>query len=80
MKTFKILMPFLLAAFALVGCDTDDLWNDIDELKNRVESLEVIVSGLNDNVNALRAFIDGNKTIKSFEKTADGYKITRWRI
>lgn len=75
MKTFKILMPFLLAAFALVGCDTDDLRNDIDELKNRVESLEVIVSGLNDNVNALRAFIDGNKTIKSFEKTADGYKI-----
>ena len=68
-------MPFLLAAFALVGCDTDDLRNDIDELKNRVKSLEVIVSGLNDNVNALRAFIDGNKTIKSFEKTADGYKI-----
>ena len=75
MKTFKFLMPFLLAAFTLVGCNTDDLRNDIDELKNRVESLEAQVSALNDNVNALKVFVDGNKTIKSYEKTEDGYKI-----
>lgn len=75
MKTFKFLMPFLLVAFVLAGCDTDDLKNDIDELKNRVESLEAQVSVMNDNVNVLKVFVDGNKTIKSWEKTAGGYKI-----
>lgn len=75
MKTFKFLMPFLLVAFALVGCDTDDLRNDIDELKNRVESLEAQVSAINDNVNALKVFADGGKTISSYEETESGYKL-----
>ena len=41
MKTFKFLMPCLLVALAVTGCDTDDLRNDVDELKNRVESTVV---------------------------------------
>lgn len=75
MKTFKFLMPFLLVAFALVGCDTDDLRNDIDELKNRVESLEALVSTMNDNVNALKVFAEGGVTISSYEKVGDTYKL-----
>lgn len=77
MKTFKFLMPFLLVAFALVGCNTDDLRNDIDELKNRVESLEAQVSALNDNLNALRVLVDGNKTIQSYvyDEETDKYTV-----
>ena len=63
MKTFKFLMPFMLAVLVFAGCDTDDLRNDIDELKNRVESLEAQVASINENMNALRVLIDGNKTI-----------------
>lgn len=75
MKTFKFLMPFLLVAFTFVGCNTDDLRNDIDELKNRVESLEALVSTMNDNVNALKVFAEGGVTISSYEKVGDTYKL-----
>ncbi len=75
MKTFKFLMPFLLVAFTFVGCNTDDLRNDIDELKNRVESLEALVSTMNDNVNALKVFAEGGVTISSYEKDGDTYKL-----
>ena len=77
MKIFKFLMPFLLVAFALVGCDTDDLRNDIDELKNRVESLEAQISAINENMNVLQVLIDGNKTIQSceYDETTRQYKL-----
>lgn len=75
MKTFKFLMPFLLVAFTFVGCNTDDLRNDIDELKNRVESLEALVSTMNDNVNALKVFAEGGVTISSYEQIGDKYKL-----
>ena len=75
MKIFKFLMPFLLVAFTFVGCNTDDLRNDIDELKNRVESLEALVSTMNDNVNALKVFAEGGVTISSYEKVGDTYKL-----
>ena len=76
MKTFKFLMPFLLVAFALVGCDTDDLRNDIDELKNRVESLEAQVSAINGNMNALQILVEGNKTIKNIAFENGVYTLT----
>lgn len=78
MKTFKFLMPILLAAFAFVGCDTDDLKNDIDELKNRVESLEALVSSMNDNINALKVFTDGGKTVQScvYDEATGKYTVT----
>ncbi|MCR8894282.1 DUF4988 domain-containing protein [Bacteroides sp. ET336] len=78
MKTFKFLMPFMLAVLALASCNTDDLRNDIDELKNRVESLEAQVASINENMNALRVLIDGNKTISSYtyDETTGTYKLT----
>lgn len=78
MKTFKFLMPFMLAVLVFAGCDTDDLRNDIDELKNRVESLEAQVASINENMNALRVLIDGNKTISSYtyDETTGAYTLT----
>lgn len=78
MKTFKLLMPFMLAVLVFAGCDTDDLRNDIDDLKNRVESLEAQVASINENMNALRVLIDGNKTISSYtyDETTGAYTLT----
>lgn len=78
MKTFKFLMPFMLAVLVFAGCDTDDLRNDIDDLKNRVESLEAQVASINENMNALRVLIDGNKTISSYtyDETTGAYTLT----
>ena len=69
MKTLKSLLPFVLAVFALAGCKTDDLEKDIDALTDRVNSLEAQVSLLNDNLNALRVFMDGGVTISKVDKT-----------
>lgn len=78
MKTFKFLMPFMLAVLVFAGCNTDDLRNDIDDLKNRVENLEAQVASINENMNALRVLIDGNKTISSYtyDETNGTYKLT----
>lgn len=66
MKSLKSLLPFLLVVFALAGCKTDDLEKDIDALTDRVTSLEAQVSLLNENLNALRVFVDGGKTITGY--------------
>lgn len=78
MKTFKFLMPFMLAVLVFAGCNTDDLRNDIDDLKNRVENLEAQVASINENMNALRVLIDGNKTISSYtyDKSTGAYTLT----
>lgn len=77
MKSIKFLMSVLLCMFVLAGCDTDDLKNDLHELTNRVESLEAQVSSMNDNMNALRVFVDGKKTIQSWSLDEKGnYNIT----
>lgn len=78
MKTFKFLMPFMLAVLVFAGCNTDDLRNDIDDLKNRVENLEAQVASINENMNALRVLIDGNKTISSYtyDESTGAYTLT----
>ncbi len=72
MKTSKILLPFLLAMFVLAGCNTDDLKEDIDALTDRVTSLEAQMSLLNENLNALRVFVEGNKTVVSYTVDDNG--------
>ena len=75
MKTFKFLMPFMLAVLGIAGCNTDDLRNDIDELKNRVESLEAQVSAFNENINALKVLIDGKLTIQEVKEENEVYTL-----
>ena len=75
MKTFKFLMPFMLAVLGIAGCNTDDLRNDIDELKNRVESLEAQVSAFNENINALKVLIDGKLTIQEVKEENGVYTL-----
>lgn len=41
MKNFKSLLPFLLMLFVWAGCDTDDLRNDVDELKTVWRALKL---------------------------------------
>ncbi len=76
MKTLKSLLPFLLAVFVLAGCKTDDLEKDIDALTDRVTSLEAQVSLLNENLNALRVFVDGGSVITSVTTSGTAPNIT----
>ena len=72
MKKLKSLLPFLLMLFALVGCKTDDLEKDIDNLKDRVANLEAQVSLLNENLNAIRVILDASTTILEYSVDEQG--------
>ena len=81
MKKLFTLFAVLFFGCALWSCeyDDDDLWNKVEDLDNRVESLEDAVKAANTNIDALQKLVEaqtGNLTIKSVEKTANGYKIT----
>lgn len=80
MKTLNSLLTILLTLIVCASCSTDDLKKDIDDLKGRVTSMEAQVNLLNDNMNTLRIFIDGNKTISTVETTGTApnqiYKLT----
>lgn len=67
MKQFRNLLLFIPLAFGIVSCNTDDLKNDIDDLKDRVTNLEAQVQIFNENLNALRVLTqDDAKTIKNW--------------
>lgn len=83
MKTFRkqFMASFVMILCLFAACDTDDLKDDIATLKNRVENLESYVNNMNKNIEALQAFIEGGKTIQSYEEVPqeDGtitYKLT----
>lgn len=83
MKTFRKLFmaSFVMILCLFAACDTDDLKDDIATLKNRVENLESYVDNMNKSIEALQAFIEGGKTIQSYEEVPqeDGtitYKLT----
>lgn len=78
MKQFRNLLLFIPLAFGIVSCNTDDLKNDIDDLKDRVTNLEAQVQIFNENLNALRVLTqDDAKTIKnwSFDQVNGKYAI-----
>lgn len=64
---------------AAVGCrSTDDLWDALDELDNRVTAVEESVKKANDGISALDKLVKALQsriTIDSVEKTADGYTV-----
>lgn len=75
MNYFK---SFLLTAFALVtlaACDTDDLRDDVDNLKGRVESLEAQINLLNDNMTAIKRLLEGGQTITEITQANGAYTL-----
>lgn len=84
MNYFKSLLLTTCALVMLAACNNDDLKDDINDLKDRVESLEAQVSLLNDNMTAIKVLLEGGKTITDFNisngtytlKLSDGQTIT----
>ena len=69
---------FLLTAFALftlAACNTDDLRDDVDNLKGRVESLEAQINLLNDNMTAIKRLLEGGQTITEITQTNGTYTL-----
>lgn len=72
MKLNKAFMAFSFLLIGLTGCNTENLENDINALKDRVALMEAQVQALNDNMNILRIALDGNKTIQKCTDNGDG--------
>lgn len=76
MNRYKSLILIGLFAVGFTACKTDDLERDIDALKERVESYEMQVQKLNDEMNIIRVLLDGNKTITDYSIEGDKYTLT----
>lgn len=78
MKYIKSYILFFLMVFAVTGCTTDDLKDDVNNLKDRVTLIEEQVKLLNDNLAVVAYILDPqNKTIANVETpTKDQYVIT----
>ena len=73
----KFWYAFLLLAVGLVSCNkTDDLWDEVDDFKNRVTALETQIKDLNWNIEALRELAKEGATITGVEEKDGSYKIT----
>ena len=63
------------ALFTLAACNTDDLRDDVDNLKGRVESLEAQINLLNDNMTAIKRLLEGGQTITEITQTNGTYTL-----
>lgn len=73
----KFWYAFMLIAVCLVGCNnTDDLEDDINDLKKRVTSLETQIKDLNSNIEAIRELCKEGKTITNIEHADGIYTLT----
>lgn len=75
MNYFKSFLLTAFALFALASCDTDDLKDDVNDLKGRVESLEAQVGLLNENMTAIKRLLEGGQTITELTETNGTYKL-----
>ena len=79
-KTFRLLSVLLLCA-TVWSCSYDDsaLWDKVNDLDGRVQTLETTVKGMNTSITSLKGIVDalnGGKVITKTESTADGYVLT----
>lgn len=75
MNYFKSFLLTAFALFTLAACNTDDLRDDVDNLKGRVESLEAQINLLNDNMTAIKRLLEGGQTITEITQTNGTYTL-----
>ena len=75
MNYFKSFLLTAFALFTLTACNTDDLRDDVDNLKGRVESLEAQINLLNDNMTAIKRLLEGGQTITEITQTNGTYTL-----
>ena len=78
----KKIICFLMAAVGIIltSCEYDDtnLWNEIEDVKNRVTALEETVKKTNNDISALQTIVEALQKmvyVTSVQTTADGYVI-----
>ena len=79
-KIFGFLM-ILLAGISQTGCEYDDagLWDEMEDVKNRVTALEKAVEKTNSNIEALQAIVEAlqkNVYVTTVQTTSNGYIIS----
>ncbi|MCF0175528.1 MAG: hypothetical protein HUJ94_01700 [Bacteroidales bacterium] len=77
----QIIFAFVAGALALAGCAKDqELYDKVDDLSNRVTTLEEQVKELNERtvpgMQAIVAALQGNVYVTSVQTTANGYSIS----
>ena len=74
-QTIKVFLSIFVASFALSSCyDDSALWQEMQELENKIEELKAQLDGQAD---AMAAILSDGSTIKSCVKQGDGtYIIT----
>ena len=78
----KKIICFLMAlvGITLTSCEYDDsnLWNEIENVKNRVTALEEVVKKTNNDISTLQAIVEALQKmvyVTSVQTTSDGYVI-----
>ena len=70
----------LALATVFTGCyDDDDLWNRIDDLTGRVETIEEMLQGLNTEITDIKTVVSAlskGAVITAVEETPQGYRLT----
>lgn len=74
----KKILAFLVCTVTMFGCGYDDtnLRNEIDDIRDRLESLEATISSINSQVTELKTIVDylkGGKVVLNVLETENGY-------
>lgn len=76
----KKILFLLLTVVTVCSCyNDDDLWDKVNDLDGRVETLETTVKKMNSEITTLQSLVDAlnqGKVITSTEQTSDGYTLT----
>ena len=81
MRRFFTLLTVALVGISLISCEYDDskLWVEIDNVKNRVDTLEAAVAKANKEIVAMQTIVNAlqnNLYVTAVNTTTDGYTIT----
>ena len=79
-KFLRLALSVAATLTAMVGCSYDDeaLWNEVEQIKNRVTTLEEAVIKTNEDIVALQTIVEAlqnNVYVVAVNTTADGYVI-----
>ena len=76
----KKILFLLLTVVTVCSCyNDDDLWDKVNDLDGRIETLETTVKKMNSEITTLQSLVDAlnqGKVITNTEQTSDGYTLT----
>ena len=76
----KKILFLLLTVVTVCSCyNDDDLWDKVNDLDGRVETLETTVKKMNSEITTLQSLVDAlnqGKIITNTEQTSEGYTLT----